>query len=189
MALADLPQIMQVPGRLCITPTNLALPFPHGGTALGEVHNAVVMPTQSWFTVRAEEFGALPVETVFSGESWAFGCTLRQWDNDAMAAVFPNITTGATTKRAGVRHWLDQSSSQKRPGAIGSAMGVKLLFSPLDPDRNRAVILYRAIPRVGEALSLALAFDTRQEVPVLFVAIPDSTSRLGRIDFLRELSV
>ena len=188
MATADLNQVMQVPGRLCIGPTDLTTAFPHGGTALGEVYQAVATQTSSWFDVRAEEFGGIPVDAVFSGESWVFGAVLRQFDETAIGTVFPNTVTGTTTKRVGIKSWLD-AASPVRPGALASSRSVKLLFSPLDPIRNRAVIFYRAMPRVTETLNLALAFNKRVEVPVLFVAMPDATSRLVRVDFLKELAV
>lgn len=188
MATADLNQVLQVPGRLCISPTDLTTAFPHGGTALGEVYQATAMQTSSWFDVRAEEFGGIPVDSVFSGESWVFGAVLRQFDETAIGTVFPNTVTGTTTKRVGIKSWFD-AASPVRPGTLGSSRSVKLLFSPLDSDRNRAVIFYRAMPRVADTMALALAFNKRVEVPVLFVAMPDASSRLVRIDFLKELSV
>jgi hypothetical protein len=188
VATSDLHQVLQVPGRLCINPTSLTSAFPHGGTALGTVHQVGVQIASGFFDVTAEEFGDQVVESIFTGEQWGLAAVLRQFDEDAIAAVFPNTTTGTTSKRVTVRHWSD-ASSPNRPGHKLSGRSVKLLFSPLDSDRNRAVIFYRALPRVAEQLELMHAVDRRVEVPVVFLAIPDATMRVARSDFLRDMAV
>ncbi len=190
MSARDINQALQSPGRLCIAPTDLTLAFPHGGTELGSVYRAYCQQTTGYFDVKAEEYGGAIVESIWSGENYAFGAILRQWDETAIGTVFPNTATGATTKRVGVKHWSDVASSPVRPGHLLSSRSVKLLFSPDDPANCRAVILYRALPKVSESLTLALRLNERQEIPVLFVAIPDaSASRVARVDFLKELSV
>lgn len=188
MSAADLNYVLQVPGRLCVGPTDLTAAFPHGGTALGEVYRAAVVHTEGWFDVEAEEYGHQVVESVWSGEQYALTAILRQFDETAIGTVFPNTVTGTTSKRVGVKHWLDVASPV-RPGHLASSRQVKLLFSPLDPDRNRAVIFYRALPRTADQKRMALSVIERLEVPVAFIAIPDATYRTTRIDFLKELSV
>jgi hypothetical protein len=188
VASADLNQCLAVPGALCINPTDLTLPFPHGGTALGEVYMARAAFTSGYFDVTAEEYGNRVVESVYSGENIAFGAILRQWDEAAVGAVFPNTATGAKSQRVSVKGWED-AASPVRPGHLASSRSVKLLFTPTDSDRCRAVMLYRALPRVAEAVDLRFAINARQEIPVLFLAIPDATGRCWRIDFLRDLAV
>jgi hypothetical protein len=188
MAAADLNQCLAVPGQLCINPTDLSIAFPHGGTALGEVYMARAAYTSGYFDVTAEEYGNRVVESVWSGENVAFGCVLRQFDEAAVAAAFPNTATGTKSQRVSVKGWED-AASPVRPGHLASTRSAKLLFSPLDSDRCRALILYRALPRVAEAWDLRFAFDARQEIPVLFLAIPDSNGRCWRLDYLRDMAV
>lgn len=189
MATADLNQCLAVPGRLCINPTDLTTAFPHGGTALGEVYGARGMFTSGYFDVTAEEYGNRVVESVYSGENIAFAAILRQWDEAAVGAVFPNTTaSGTKSQRVSVKGWED-AASPVRPGHLASGRSVKLLFSPLDSDRCRALILYRALPRVADSLDLRFQLNVRQEIPVMFLGIPDTSSRVFRVDFLRDLAV
>lgn len=188
MATADLNQCLQVPGRLVINPTSLSAAYPYGGTELGAVHQVGVRRTSASFDITATEYGSAIVETVQGGENWVLGAYLRQFDEDAIAAVFPNTSTGATSKRVKVTHWMDDASPV-RPGSLGSARSVKLLFVPYDTDRSRAVYFYRALPRVEEQWEMALAVDARVEVPVLFVAIPDASARVAVVDFLRDITL
>lgn len=188
MATADLNQCLQVPGRLVINPSDLSAAYPYGGTDLGAVHNIVARRTSGTFDVTASEYGGAVVESIQGGENWVLGAYLRQYDNDAISTVFPNTATGTSTKRPGVKHWLD-AASPVRPGALGSARSVKLLFAPYDVDRCRAVYFYRALPRVEETWEMSLSVDTRVEVPVLFVAIPDASLRCVVNDFLREITL
>ncbi len=188
MATADLNQCLQVPGRLVINPTDLTAAYPYGGTELGAVHQIAVRRTAGSFDVMASEYGGAVVETIQGGENWALAAYLRGFDNDAISTVFPNTATGTTTKRRGVKHWMD-AASPVRPGSLGSARSVKLLFAPYDVDRCRAVYFFRALPRVEETWEMALSVDTRVEVPVVFVAIPNASLKVAVADFLREITL
>jgi len=188
MATADIHTVLQVPGRLVINPTNLSAAYPYGGTELGAVHQIAARRVAATYDIAAMEYGGAIVEAVQGGENWAVGAYLRQFDNDAIAAVFPNTSTGTTTKRVGVKHWMN-AGSPVRPGSLLSARSVKLLFVPYDVDRHRAVYLYRALPRVEEVWEMALAVDSRVEVPVLFVGIPDSNGKVAVVDYLREITL
>lgn len=188
MATADLHAVLQVPGRLVVNPTSLSAAYPYGGTELGSVHQIGVRRVAATYDVTAMEYGGAIVESIQGGENWALAAYLRQFDNDAIAAVFPNTTTGTSTKRVAVSHWMN-AASPVRPGSLVSSRSVKLLFVPYDVDRHRAVYLYRALPRVEETWEMALAVDTRVEVPVVFVAIPDTGGKVATIDFIREITL
>lgn len=193
MAAADLNAVLYAPGRLCIAPTNLALPFPHGGTALGTCGSIEVVHAVGHHDIEAEELGAMVVQSVVTFEAFMLSGVLRDLDADALATIFPNTRTGTLTKAPGIRHWLDAEtagqSSVIRPGSTIAGRGVKLLFSPLDPDRVRGVIFYRALPRVREQAAAAKSFRDPNEQPFIFLAIPDASSRVARDDYLAELSL
>lgn len=188
MSTADLSQVLQTPGRLCIGPTSLTGSFPYGGTALGSTSKIVITRTSGYYDVEAEELGGTVVESVWCGEQYALGCYFRQWDETALGTVYENTTTGTTSKRVTIKHWLDNSGGTE-PGALLSARSVKLLFVPDDPDRNRAVIFYRALPRTADVVEYFQNVRNRIETPAVFLAIPDASSRVMRMDFLRDLSV
>lgn len=191
MAAADLNLVLASPGNLCVNPTDLSLPFPHGGTALGSVREPFVDAAPSWFDVTAEEYGGQVVESIFCGESFLIRGFLRYDDPDALSTLNPNTKTGARSKAPGIRHWLDAQVAGDTtfyPGMKASDRAVKLLFSPLDTSRSKAVLLYRALPR-AEVSSVPRAFGGKVERPFLFLAIPDSTLRVYRDDFLVELAL
>lgn len=191
MSTSDLAQVTSAPGRLCINPTDLTLAFPHGGTSLGEVGEIGITIASGFYDIDAEEFGGRIVESVWTGENVWLACTLRQWDETAVGTIFPNTTTGTLSKRVGLKGW-EQVASPVRPGSLLSARSVKLLFSPLDPQRNRAAIFYRALPKAPETAALDAMITSRQAFKgCVFLAIPDASSpaRVHRIDFLKDLSV
>lgn len=188
MSTADLNQSLSAPGRLVINPTSLSGSFPYGGTQIGEVRDVRVVITGGWFDVEAEEFGGAIVESVWSGENVALGCYLRQFDETAVATVFPNTKTGTTTKRVAVTHYMD-AASPVRPGHLLSSRGVKLLFVPFDVDRVRAVYFSRALPRTNESVALQRALGVREEIPALFLAIPNASGKVYQIDFIREITL
>lgn len=188
MSTADLHQSLTAPGRLVINPTDKTAAFPYGGTQLGEVRDVRAVITGGWFDVEAEEYGGTIVESVWSGENVALGCFLRQFDETAVATVFPNTKTGTTTKRVAITHYMD-AASPVRPGHLLSSRGVKLLFVPFDVDRVRCVYFSRALPRTNEAATLQRALGVREEIPALFLAIPSASAKVYQIDFLRELTL
>lgn len=188
MSAADLNQALSAPGRLVINPTDLTATYPYGGTQLGETREVRAILTGGWFDVEAEEYGGAIVESVWSGENVALGCFLRQFDETAVATVFPNTKTGATTKRVAITHWMD-AASPVRPGHLLSARGVKLLFVPFDVDRIRCVYFSRATPRTNEVVALEKALGTREQTPAVFLAIPSAAAKVYQIDFLREITL
>ena len=188
MSTADLHQSLTSPGRLVINPTDKTAAFPYGGTQIGEVREVRAVITGGWFDVEAEEYGGAIVESVWSGENVAIGCYLRQFDETAVAAVFPNTKTTGTSKRVAVTHWSD-AASPVRPGHLLSSRSVKLLFVPFDVDRVRCVYFSRALPRTNESVALQKALGVREEIPALFLAIPSTTSKVYQIDFLRDLTL
>ena len=66
----DIRNILErVPGKLAINCTDLSLPYPHGGTALGSVADAFVTASQPVQYVTAEEWG-VEVEDFQPGDEY-----------------------------------------------------------------------------------------------------------------------
>lgn len=190
MGARDPRKIAAVPGRLVKDPTSLATTFPYGGTVLGTYRDVVFRPAPTYFEVIAEEYGSAVADVVYMGEAPFVACVLRHFDEEALAAYFPNLTsTGTVTKRKGVVGPSPDPAATVRAGASLSSRSLKLLFVPDDPDRNRALVIYKAIPRVAESVEVAFQFDRTQEVPVIFTGIPDATGRGYALHFLRDMTL
>lgn len=191
MSARDLNSVVQAPGRLCINPTSLGLQqaFPHGGTELGVVRDAYLEDFTATWNVSAEEYGGETVDSVWTGTNYAFGCLLRSFDDTALQTVFPNTVVGTYTRRRGVYHPQKTGQTAVREGHLLSSRSVVLLFSPLDSVRNRAVLFYRALPKVLVNHRIQLGFRDRAEVGVVFEAIRDTSGRGVAVEFLKELTL
>lgn len=175
--------VVHAPGRLVVGPTDLALAFPHGGTALGLSAEVTFRPGLRGRSVRAEEFGGETIEVVYAGESAVLGALVRGWDADAVNRVWLNSTVGVSGER------YVEYPGTTRAGTLGSARSVVLLFSPRDADRTPGVILYRALPLVDQAAALQFAFRRELVVAALFQGIRDATGRVYRAGRLEDLAL
>lgn len=184
MATADLTEVLNVPGRLSWNPTSVTTAYPHGGTALGSTRGVLARRAGVYRELRDEAFGSEIYDVVWAGENWALACVFRQYDADAIARLFPNTSTGTTAKRP-----LVSSPGSNRPGYLMSNAAGKLLFSPFAVDRAPSVLFYNAIPLPDETLELSAAFDKRLEYGGVFVATRDSSDRIAKVGFLRDLTL
>ena len=111
MSTPDVANVLRLPGRLCISPTDLSAVYPHGGTALGTFGKAMLRPIDPPFAVTAWEMGGAPVEFIEGGSRWALDVELREFDADAFASMFLFYAAGAkggpTLKVVGTTaaHW------------------------------------------------------------------------------------
>jgi len=166
--------ILRIPGRLCIGPTSVATAFPHGGTALGSVKTMALMYQRGEFPLRSRALGIIK-DVLYTGEQWRFACALRTWDDDALDAVFPFTTQGATS----LRELVKQHHTSHRAGQLGSAVAVALLFSADDPLNQPSCYMPRAIPMFERQIRLALDLSEEHVVPVVFLAIPPASGAGG----------
>ena len=138
--------------------------------------------------VTAEEWGQVPVEAVYAGESAVFAAVLREWDNDALSNIFPNTGTGTVSAD---RTILGRSSGVgvNRAGYLLSNKSFILLFSPKAVDRHPMVLVRKAVPMVDEAATLSLSLAEEFGIGVVFHAIPDSSGRLYDIGKREDLTL
>ena len=177
MSAPDVRDVLRVPGKLVINPTDITAAFPHGGTEIGLVRDSQLRFGYRTDLVHAEEWGGQPVESVYCGEVALFAAVLREWDDDALSNVFPNTGTGAIS---GNRTILGRVSggSFNRAGYLLSGKSFVLCFSPRSVDRHPMVIVRKAIPMVEETALLQLSLAEELGIGVVFQAIPDSSGRL-----------
>jgi hypothetical protein len=174
MAAPSAQNIKRVPGTLVENPTNLAIAPPHGGTILGLTRSMIFKPGIRSTQVTAEELGGTAVEAYYTGENVVFTAILREFDPDAITAIFPRATVGASGDP--MIEYQPDGSHQARPGMRLSTKAIKLLFVPKATDSHPYIIVYKALPAVEETLELMLAFNHELGVPVMFYGIPDDAS-------------
>ena len=184
MAAPDVTRAMRVKGRLCIDPTDFSTAWPHGGTGLGMVRDVAVRNGRMTEQITAEEFGVEVIDVIDLGESWVLAATLREWDADALAKVFPAGKAGATTTERVVEY-----PKSYRAGTLLSSSTVKLLFTPDDQTIHPAVLFYRALPLVEETAELSFQLGLDLVVPVMFVAIRDASANMVQVGLLEDLTV
>lgn len=181
MANPDVVNIRTLRGWLCKNPTNLSIPFPHGGTPIGLVRDGAFRPGIRTRIITAEEFGGTAVEGIYAGESCVLTCLLREFDEDAMVSVFPNYTT--------VVRYAPGDDRDVRPGNLSTDRKIALLFSPRDLDDNPFIILYVAMPLVQEAMELQLMLSTEATMAVMFQGIPDGAGRCYEMGDRTEITL
>lgn len=171
MSIPDVSEITTNPIRLVFDPTDLSLPYPFGGTAIGTTKGHILRYQRSSFSVFAEEFGGEVTAKHDTGFSYLFLCILREWDSDAIDKIYPNTVIGDKTGERVVVH----------PGTATPAIadrGVKLLGAPLDIKRGIGFIMYNALPELDEAADILLEHINDFELPLVFTGIRDGSSRV-----------
>jgi len=183
MSQANPRNVLKIKGSFVKDPTDLTIAFPHGGTALGLAKEIVWEPNIEHFDIIAEEFGGEVTESIALGHVPIIGAVLRGFDNDAISALFPHSSVGA-------------SGFQKieYPGTLRAGRGqadnsFKLLFSPKDTERHNFIIFYNAIPMPDIAASMQLSIDIEFGIAVMFKGIRDGTSRVYAIGRKGDLTL
>ena len=188
MSIASVQKILHLTGSICINPTNLASDFPHGGTAIGLTRGAECRFNVQTSLVRAEEWGGAPVESFYTGESAVFAFVLRTFDNDGVAAIFPNTSTGSVSGDT----MIDGRTSGvgvNRAGYALSNKSVKLLFSPKSVNLQPMVLGRKAVPMIEESAMLQMSVNKEIGFGVVFQAIPDSSGKLYEIGLKEDLTL
>lgn len=176
MASPDPVNVRQIPARVCHSPTDLSTPFPHGGTALGNVRAIVFRPNIKVRTITAQEFGGAVVEAIAGGGAAVLALALRDFDADALALLF-----GAAAGPAGGTLVTDDvTGDSARAGRLLSTRAKKLFVSPLAIDQDPGLYLPLAIPCVERTAALAWSWAEEYSTPALFLAVPDATGRTWR---------
>ena len=166
-------EVFRVPGRLYIGVTDLSIDPPYGGTEMGVVAEAVAVPHFRYEPVIADEYGGEPIDYVEVGGYWTFAATLREWNEDTVAAYF-NATAGVVT-----------SPTNQHPGAKVS--GTTLLFAPREIDTHPAFYASRALPLIEPTRELAFQLLRELVVPVMFHCVRDAGGEQVMIGKISDL--
>lgn len=166
--------ILSVPGRLYLNPTDLTNPHTNTPTlCLGVVHEVSIVLDQKYLWITAEEYGGEKVEGLLAQDGCAIGFVLRSWDRDMMAKLFPNTVAGETTGKRRV-----VSPSTIRVGEPLSNRSCVLAFCPDDYENHPTFLMRRALPALKETAEVAMRLDQEFDLPAIFYGIRDTSNRL-----------
>ena len=184
MAAPTIANIQRIRGKICSGPTDATAAYPHGGTALGLVGSVEwrIIPIRG--EVTAEEYHGQTIEIIEGAENVLLAAVLREWDSDAIAALFPSTSTSTTSGKVSASRTYTTTR-----GALGSSRAVKLLFSPQATEEHPALLLYRAVPLITEQASMAYSLDREWQMPVIFQGLPDATGRIYQSALLEDLTL
>ena len=188
MATANVRNVLRMPARLAINPTNLTAgsTFPHGGTALGLARRIVFYPNTKTDIATAEEWGGIVTKAYYAGEKPYLAAVLREFDNDALNNIFPNTTTGTITQDRFIRS-TPGTSGQNRHGYDLTGKVVKLLAAPISPNHHRGILIWYAIPAMEETMELRMSLNDEIGLGVVWWAGLNSGNQCWAIGKLPDL--
>jgi hypothetical protein len=174
-----------------MSPTNLALPYPHGGTALGIIAQISFKPNGLYVDLTAEEFGGTLVDRIYCGEEPVLSCTLRGWDSDALSAILPNTTfsirgDGRVSKDVRIRYEPDVAGL-RAPGFLMSGVSFKLLVSPIAAEFHPGILFYNVAPALDADTDILFKDGNEFVIKCDFACLPDSTGRCYNISKLIDM--
>lgn len=185
MASPNVVKIIRAAGRLIINPANLTTPPAFGGTEIGIHRDVEIHFDPKFYPVTAEEWGHIPVDFVYCGQSAYLKAYARGMDVDALRLLWPFTPDAGNT----LSDTPTQTSGTTRAGTLFSSKSVVLLFAPKDYVRHPAVIFYKAIPTIPEDISMPLSLAEELAFPIAYRAIPDSSGRTYAVGKMSGLSL
>lgn len=186
MAAPDVRRALRVSGRLCWNPTDLSGSYPFGGTALGLVRSAALRVRETPHVIRAEEFGGIPVEAVYTGEEYVLACVLSSWDADAVSLTSEDSSAGGATGRRVLSS--RPGASGARAGSLVSSRSGILYFSP-ESDSHPGVLFRKALPFREGISEWALRIAEEFGIPQLWLAVPDADGDTLQVGLRQDLSL
>ena len=166
MASRDQTDVIRAPGRLYLN-----------GTELGIVRAIHLDLVQTQFRIHLEEYDETG-EVILGGQRYRLFTILRQWNDDALTAVFPNVE--GTTGKKGVAY-----PGSIRAGRLASAHAGAgaLVYAPNDPVNHPRVVFRRALPLFDEEMRLYFSIARELGIPVMFEGIRDAGDKGYDIGF------
>jgi hypothetical protein len=179
--------ILFVPGRLAINPTNLATAWPHGGTGLGMVEACALELTEKAYDVWAQEWGCV-ADQIEQESRWAIGFQARGQDETLLPYVVTQTATGATSGKKKLL-W-DPSATGYKPGRRRSARAVVLLFTPDAQSDHRAILFRCALPNLAtERALINLEHGDELKTPLVFLAVPSASKTPAEWALLEDITL
>lgn len=186
MTAPDVSAILRLPGKLSHTPTDLTSAYPHGGTALGTFGKVEWVPRTPPFVITAWEWGGAPTEVIECGSEWMLSGELREWDKDALSALFTSYAAGA---QGGPVLKLRANVNGTRAGAVAGDRSKVLVFTPDGVDDLPVVLFRRAVPSIDDQIRAALRGNASAQLAVRWYVTPDSSGYMADVGMRRDLTL
>jgi hypothetical protein len=186
VATPNVRDLLFIPGRLSVNPSNLNSAYPHGGTGLGLTRGLAIKLNSVYdpeAVITQEERGGEISDFVHQGEGAVLSCVLHSWDAEALNRLFPNTAAGAVTQKRQV-----SAPGSVRAGARASSRSVVLVFTPDSPDHHPMFILRRALPALQTSNEINLRLDREAGIAAIFVGIRDTSGRLYDFGMRHDLT-
>lgn len=180
MAAPDANSAFLASGQLAYGCTNLATAWPSGGTLLGLVGAVYVFPQSESKALLAEETNSA-VEVLWLGGDVTVSLTANNWDNDALAFLFPN---SSAVSNSTVVEW---PGSDVVAGAPLTTY-TNVVFRP-NNTAHPGFILNKVAPVPEVNARLAMSAYRWLEVPAVLVALPDASGNVGKMGKYSVLSL
>lgn len=168
--------IVRGPGKIVLNPTSGTFgsaSAPYGGVYMGAVRGIEIDYLDEPIPVPLEEFSGPGDMLEGQGLGFIILSTLfRSFDSTAIAAIFPNTSTGSSSGTKGVNGTVQGSV---RAGHLRSSRVAKILFVP-DTIANQAVIIYKALPVIVGTSRTAFSILRESALEVAWYSIPDTAS-------------
>ncbi len=145
-------------GRIVKAPSVLTGDYPYGGTGLGVITNARIVPGMISARLPSDGWGGQTAEVVTQASQAVILGLLRSDDDDFLSWLYPDTAAGAISGRRVVNHRVKNTSTgEPTIGRFASDDSVQLAFVPDDDDRMPWIIFYNAMAVPEEAAEIPLS--------------------------------
>lgn len=180
--------ILVIPGRLIINPTDLALAnAPNfGGVEIGSASEIIWRRNQRQHPIIAEEHGGEEVDRLRVGQSPQLSMFLRGFDKDALAKVYQDVVVSTKTGQPQI----DYPPASAGVGTFASDLSVRLLYLADDREHVQSLLLFNAYPLIEEAADIDFSSQDTKEygTPVIWYATRDSSQRVYEERLLEDMT-
>lgn len=184
MAAGSAAQLLRVPGRMVIDPTDLSVVYPYGGTEIGLVRQVVVQPLGTGLRVTSEPLGDA-TDVLEADTRHVVACFVRGWNDDALRLLFPDqYDAGAISG-----HAVYTVPNRVRPGSSTLSRARRFLYVPDDVVRAPALLVDRGLPDWSPGAELAFQRGAELGLPLAVECIRTAAGRILSIGRLADLTL
>lgn len=185
MATGNATRILRAPGRLVVSPSDLTLSYPYGGTEVGKTRLVALTRIATPFRVPCEGLGGESSDILEPPAQFVFSCFVRGWDDDAVERFFANnFVQGATTG-----HSLLREPGLRVGGASALGRAVSLLYVPDDPVHAPACLVYRGVPDWTDGAELAWQRQEELGIPLAVECMRNGVDKIVEVGRLADLTL
>ena len=185
MTEANAARVIRAPGRVVVSPTDLSIAYPYGGTPIGKTRLVVLQSLVENFRVESEGLGGETSNILEGANRYVLAFFLRGWDDDAIETLFAdNYREGAVTG-----HAVFEAPGRILPGSSALSRARVVLFVPDDVDAAPAVLVYSAVPQMPGGAELKFQRTEELGAPVAQECVRNATGKIVEVGRLADLEL